>query len=153
VKFYDATLTKNSIRFSFYFSNLIKKMGISQAYLHCFPEVCTDAPKDSKDYSFYGQFKSCYNISTGCEAMYRQNSRLNSNEYVELESLEEQNLYSIKTNTKFVQNQCNNKFSKGPIYLTNDTDKYKTEKINNDDDKSSINITSSSSSSYSFSCK
>jgi hypothetical protein len=44
----------------------IRKKKISQFYLHCFPEICTDAPRHSKHFAFYSQFKSCLNISTSC---------------------------------------------------------------------------------------
>jgi hypothetical protein len=44
----------------------MRRKKIDHFYLHCFPEICTDAPRTSKHYVFYSQFKSCLNISSSC---------------------------------------------------------------------------------------
>lgn len=112
VSFDDLSLSKNSIRFSFYLANNIKQDRLSSVYLHCFPQICTDAPRTSKDHLFYSQFKSCQNISDSCRQETNSSTIANS-------EIDTNSAYSIRLSNKL--NTCNNKFSIGPIHLSETT--------------------------------
>ena len=95
-------------------------------------------PKIIKDDKFYYQYKSCYNISNDCVGelrKYKDNKVddvnetifLNENNERKFETLNEEttkinnnlnenDVYSIKTIVNR-PNQCNNKFTKGPIFI------------------------------------
>ena len=117
--------------------NREKSTRFNHFYLHCFPEICTDAPKIIKDDKFYYQYKSCHNISNDCDVDLNKNKSkkgnavddtifLNENNERKFETqndatkvinnLNENDVYSIKTILN-KPNQCNNKFTKGPIFI------------------------------------
>lgn len=126
MKFYDTIQNnKNSIRFSFHISNqFIKKKKLSEFYLHCFPEICTDFGSSdrhllNKDESFFSKFKVCNNLSSDC--LTSQSALIN-------EDNQDEFIMKLKENKEFkndystTKNECKHKLSKGPIFIDNDLD-------------------------------
>jgi hypothetical protein len=166
---------KNSIRFSFNLTESIKTQKLSQIYLHCFPEICTDhnekqfiasasisinKNKQKSLNSFYSQFKSCQNISNSClsnkglEEASEDNTSLINNE--NNHNLQEKirisdDLYGENFFVPLNDIKCINKFTIGPIHLRNSEENHDTEHKQNKTDKNLKNASANlSSTSFNF---
>lgn len=127
MKFYDTVHnSKNSIRFSFQISNqFIRKKNLSEYYLHCFPEICTDFGSSGNENqlmkserSFFSKFKACNNLSSDC--LTSQSALINEENQDEfIINLKENKESILKNGYSTNKNECKHRLSKGPIFIDN----------------------------------
>ena len=113
VHFFDSSLVKNSIQFSFNILKPVTNEPPKQYFLHCDPEICTEPPANkNNDEFFFRRFKSCQNISKTCE------KKKNSQDYA---------LPTLEFNPTV--NKCNSMLIQGPLYIDETNDGFKAGQI------------------------
>ncbi|RNA43111.1 uromodulin-like isoform X2 [Brachionus plicatilis] len=102
---------RNSIRFSFLFKSFDEQSKTTSIYLHCLPEICSDASRVLRDYSnFYSQFRSCKDLDNDCAP--KRSKRNFTTKYSLINVLK-----TNKNEIKEKKSNCSLKYSIGPIRI------------------------------------